>query len=61
MILTEAQKEVLGHALLVEYEKVRRAGGNQYGPLNLEEIKELFRFLCPETERTLKEYDPIFC
>jgi len=39
--LSKREKEILMHALLTECERVERAGGNQYGPLNLQEIKKL--------------------
>ena len=50
---TEEQKRAVIHALLEGYEKTKKSGGNQYGPLALWELKEYLDFLNKE------ERDPI--
>ena len=39
--LTDEQKDAVVHALREAYDKTQSLGGNQYGPLALEELTEL--------------------
>lgn len=49
--LRGVEREVIVHALIEERDRVKRGGGNQYGPISLGRLEELIRSLAnPQTK-----------